>query len=196
MQARNPSARPHEPRLLRTGFPADPSTRASRARFTRPSASSIVCSMATPIRNGRRNAPFPNASARFITPDHTCPELYSQGVRLEDLGIPRKPDSNLIPKPAGMPSAPVETDARKIWRTFAEHYHLFRGTPTRIWLDHAFRTIFGMEERLSAENADRYFDRINAALATPAFRPRAWSNASTSDDRHDRVAARSAGAPP
>jgi glucuronate isomerase len=87
--------------------------------------------------------------------------LYSQGVRLEDLGIPRRD------------GAPVEQDARKIWRTFAAHYHLFRGTPTRMWLDHAFNTVFGIDERLTPESADRYFDRINAALATPAFRPRA-----------------------
>jgi glucuronate isomerase len=110
------------------------------------------------------DAPFSNASALFITPDHyVFRMLYSQGIRLEDLGIPRKAEGG----------AAVETDARRIWRTFAAHYHLFRGTPTRIWLDHAFRTVFGMEERLSAESADRYFDRINAALATPAFRPRA-----------------------
>ncbi|MDQ3560119.1 MAG: glucuronate isomerase, partial [Pseudomonadota bacterium] len=50
---------------------------------------------------------------------------------------------------------------------------LFRGTPTRIWLDHVFATLFGFEERLSAETADLYFDRIGAALETPQFRPRA-----------------------
>src|SRR5687767_3096279 len=112
------------------------------------------------------DAPFPDASALFITPDHyVFRMLYSQGVPLEALGIPRRAG-----REAG---APVETDARKIWRTFAARYPLFRGTPTRIWLDHAFRTVFGMEERLSADSADRYFDRINAALATPAFRPRA-----------------------
>jgi hypothetical protein len=71
--------------------------------------------------------PFSNASALFITPDHyVFRMLYSQGVALEDLAIPRKD------------GGPVQTDARKIWRTFAAHYHLFRGTPTRVWLDHAF----------------------------------------------------------
>ena len=67
----------------------------------------------------------------------------------------------------------METDTRKIWHTFAAHYHLFRGTPTRMWLDHAFATVFGIDERLTPESADRYFDRINAALAQPEFRPRA-----------------------
>ena len=105
---------------------------------------------------------FPDAAKLFITPDHyVFRMLYSQGIPMEDLGIPRRDGK------------PVEQDSRRIWRLFASHYHLFRGTPTRIWLDHAFRTVFGMEERLSAESADRYFDRINSALATPAFRPRA-----------------------
>jgi glucuronate isomerase len=82
-------------------------------------------------------------------------------MRLEDLGIPRRD------------GAPVERDARRIWRTFAAHYHLFRGTPTRTWLDHAFATVFGCTERLTAESADRIFDRINACLARPECRPRA-----------------------
>ena len=106
--------------------------------------------------------PYTNASALFITPDHyVFRMLYSQGVRLEDLGIPRRDGGK------------VETDARKIWHTFAAHYHLFRGTPTRMWLDHAFHTVFGIDERLTPEAADRYFDRINECLAQPDFRPRA-----------------------
>src|SRR6476661_3993543 len=87
--------------------------------------------------------------------------LYGQGVPLEDLAIPRRD------------GAPVESDARRIWRTFAANYHLFRGTPTRIWLDHAFHQVFGIRERLSPESADRLFDSINASLAKPEFRPRA-----------------------
>jgi len=105
---------------------------------------------------------FANASALLITPDHyVFRMLYSQGVALEDLGIPRRD---------GAPSA---QDPRRIWHAFAAHYPLFRGTPTRIWLDHAFNTVFGIDERLTAESADRYFDRINECLAQPAFRPRA-----------------------
>jgi len=108
------------------------------------------------------DAPFPDPAQLLITPDHyVFRMLYSQGIAMADLGIPRRD------------GGPVERDSRKIWRLFASHYHLFRGTPTRIWLDHAFQTVFGIEERLSADSADRYFDRINSALATPAFRPRA-----------------------
>jgi glucuronate isomerase len=108
------------------------------------------------------NEPFRDASALFITPDHyVFRMLYSQGVPLEDLAIPRRD------------GGPVESDARRIWRTFASNYYLFRGTPTRIWLDHAFHQVFGIRERLSPESADRVFDSINASLAKPEFRPRA-----------------------
>jgi len=65
--------------------------------------------------------PFEDPARLFDTRDHYIFRmLYSQGVRLEDLGIPR------------LDGAPVETDPRAIWRRFAERYHLFRGTPTRV----------------------------------------------------------------
>jgi glucuronate isomerase len=65
------------------------------------------------------------------------------------------------------------SDPRKVWRIFASHYYLFRGTPTRLWLDYAFQEQFGMTERLSAATADTYYDAIEAKLATPEFLPRA-----------------------
>ena len=108
------------------------------------------------------DAPFTDASALFITPDHyVFRMLYSQNVRLEDLGIARRDGGS------------VEQDARKIWRIFADRYALFRGTPTRLWLDHAFHEVFGIRERLTTESADRLFDLINGCLARPEFRPRA-----------------------
>jgi glucuronate isomerase len=108
------------------------------------------------------NASFPNPSTLLIVPDHyVFRMLYSQGVALESLGIPR------------VDGGAVETDPRRIWRLFAQHYHLFRGTPTRMWFDHALYTVFGVRERLDAGNADRIYDRLDAALRTPEFRPRA-----------------------
>jgi glucuronate isomerase len=86
--------------------------------------------------------------------------LYSQGIGLNALGL----------KGGGLPA---ETDKRAIWRLFADHYHLFRGTPSRVWLDHAFATVFGLDRLLSAQTADLYFDTIADALAKPSFRPRA-----------------------
>lgn len=108
------------------------------------------------------NDAFPDPAALFVVPDHYIFRmLYSQGVKLEDLGIPR------------LDGGPVEKDPRKIWRLFASHYHLFRATPTRIWLDHAFETLFGLTDRLSPANADHFYNTIDVALKTPAFRPRA-----------------------
>jgi glucuronate isomerase len=108
------------------------------------------------------DAPFPDPATLFVVPDHYIFRmLYSRGIDLAALGIP----------PA---SGEREAfDPRAVWRIFAENYFLFRGTPSRMWLDHVFSTLFGFEERLSGSNADAYFDRIAAALATPAFRPRA-----------------------
>jgi len=149
-------------------FPADPSTRdLARALYATVKDLPIVSPHGhTDPQWFADDTPFANASALFITPDHyVFRMLYSQGLRLEDLGIPTRPDA--------ADARPVETDTRKIWRTFAAHYHLFRGTPTRMWLDHAFHTVYGIDERLTPESADRHFDRINECLATPEFRPRA-----------------------
>ena len=145
-------------------FPADPATRdLARRLYAAVKDLPIVSPHGhTDPQWFADDAPFANASALFITPDHyVFRMLYSQGVRLEALGIPRQD------------GAPVEQDARRIWRTFAAHYPLFRGTPTRMWLDHAFATVFGVDERLTPESADRIFDRINECLAQPGFRPRA-----------------------
>lgn len=108
------------------------------------------------------NARFSDATELLIKPDHyVFRMLFSQGISLDQLGIKRRDRQA------------VETDNRKIWRCFAEHYRLFLGTPSRLWLDHVFAEIFALDRVLSAETADLYFDSINAALATEDFRPRA-----------------------
>jgi len=107
------------------------------------------------------NQPFPNPTALFIQPDHYIFRmLYSQGISMESLGVPQAD---------GKQSA----DPREVWRIFARHYYLFRGTPTRLWIDFAFAEQFGLKERLSAENADEYYDVIDKKLRTPEFLPRA-----------------------
>jgi glucuronate isomerase len=103
------------------------------------------------------NANFGNAAQLLLHPDHyVFRMLYSQGVSLAALGI-------------GNP----EANPRESWRLFAERYHLFRGTPSRMWLDWVFSEVFGLDTLLCAATADRYFDTITQLLATPAFRPRA-----------------------
>jgi hypothetical protein len=104
------------------------------------------------------NEPFPDAAKLFVQPDHYIYRmLYSQGVSLEDLEI----------------GQPEPKDPRKVWLIFASHYYLFRGTPTRMWLDFAFQELFGLEQRLSEETADAYFDTISEKIRTPEFLPRA-----------------------
>ncbi|MEA3134620.1 MAG: glucuronate isomerase, partial [Gammaproteobacteria bacterium] len=108
------------------------------------------------------NEPFEDAVSLLLWPDHYLLRmLMSQGVTLESLGVRPVDD------------APVAIDRRSIWRLFAQHYRVFRATPSRLWLDHVFATVFGFEVRLTPETADQYFDTINAALATPEYRPRA-----------------------
>jgi glucuronate isomerase len=110
------------------------------------------------------NKPFPNPAALFLQPDHYIFRmLYSQGIAMESLGIPQQ----------GVKGEEVEVDPREVWRIFARNYFLFRGTPTRLWLDHAFSTLFGLTERLTGENADAYYEAIDAKLKTPEFLPRA-----------------------
>jgi len=108
------------------------------------------------------DAPFDNPAALMIQPDHyVLRMLHSQGVPLEALGIPRRDGGE------------VERDPRAVWRLFARHYPLFRGTPTRLWHDWVHAGIFGLTERLDAETADDAYDTIEAALKTASLRPRA-----------------------
>jgi len=103
------------------------------------------------------NAPFGNAAELLLHPDHyVFRMLYSQGVPLDALGI-RNP----------------EADPRTSWRLFAERYHLFRGTPSRMWMDWVFAEAFAIDVQFEAATSDLYYDRITEALATDAFRPRA-----------------------
>ncbi len=110
------------------------------------------------------NDPFPDPASLFITPDHyVLRMLYSQGVPLESLGV-RPLD--------GKPPA-AETDPRKIWRTFADNYSLFRATPTHAWLEYELHDVFGVREQLNAVSAQRVYDEIGERLQSPEFRPRA-----------------------
>ena len=104
---------------------------------------------------------FGTPTELLIIPDHyVFRMLYSQGIPLEDLGIPRAD------------GGPVEQDHRKIWQTFCEHFYLFRGTPSGMWIAHELVDVFGVTEKPTGENAQEIYDQISAQLATPEFRPR------------------------
>jgi glucuronate isomerase len=97
----------------------------------------------------------------LIIPDHYIFRmLYSQGITLEELGIPRKDGGT------------VETDHRKIWQTVCDNWYLFRGTPTGVWLRDELRDVFGIEQKINGDSAQTIYDAIAAKLETPDFRPR------------------------
>ena len=81
----------------------------------------------------QKNERFPDPAQLFVVPDHyVFRMLVSQGVPMADLGVPR------------VDGGAVETDPRKIWHRFAENYHLLRGTPSSMWLDHSFEHVLGL----------------------------------------------------
>jgi glucuronate isomerase len=146
----------HEDRL----FPSDPGTREiARMLYGQVRGLPIVSPHGhTQAAWFAKNEPFPDPAKLFVQPDHYVYRmLYSQGISLQELEIGR----------AEM------KDPRAVWRIFASHYYLFRGTPTRMWLDFCFQELFGLEERLSAKTADFYFDKISEKLKTKEFLPRA-----------------------
>lgn len=97
----------------------------------------------------------------LLIPDHYIFRmLYSQGIPMESLGVPR------------VDGGAVESDHRKIWQLFAENFYLFRGTPTGMWLTSELHDVFGVREKLNGESAQRVYDQIADCLTKPEFRPR------------------------
>lgn len=140
-------------------FPTDPTVRAiARTLFSAVEHLPIVSPHGhTDPSWFAGNAPFGNATELLLQPDHYLFRmLYSQGISLDAIGI-RNPSA----------------DPRAAWRILAENYHLFRGTPSRLWCDWVFTQVFGLDVQLDSATSDQYFDHITQALTTDAFRPRA-----------------------
>jgi glucuronate isomerase len=109
------------------------------------------------------NEPFTNPTELLIKPDHYVYRmLYSHGIGLAELGISAS-GQELDNSPA----------PEQVWQLFAQHYHLFQGTPTRIWLDHVFAEVFGLQTNLNDDSADYFYEVIQRELNTPEFLPRA-----------------------
>jgi glucuronate isomerase len=107
------------------------------------------------------NKPFPHPTQLFIIPDHyVFRMLYSQGIPLESLGVPR------------IDGGETENDPRKIWQIFADNYYLFAGTPSGVWLDYEFSIAFGIKEKLNGQNAQKIYDELNEKINSPEFLPR------------------------
>ncbi|WP_129336703.1 glucuronate isomerase [Cellulomonas endophytica] len=144
------------------GLPADPVLRPLARRVYEHVRGLPVVSMHGHVDVGllERDEAFPDPATLLVVPDHYLVRmLVSQGVPHDALGVPRRD------------GGAVETDPREVWRTFASHWHLFRGTPTRFWMEHVLVEVLGVTQRLSSATADRAYDEIAARLAAPGFRP-------------------------
>lgn len=166
-------------------FPADPRTRDLARGLYRSVATLPIISPHghTDPTWFADNLPWTDATSLLLAPDHYIYRmLYSQGIDLDALAIPR------------LGGAPP-TDPRASWGLFAANYHLFRGTPSRLWLDHVFAEVFGIDVALDAGTANHYFDHIGEKLSTDAFRPRALFDRfgidflATTEGAHDDLSA-------
>jgi len=146
----------HEDRL----FPSEPGTRKiAKALYASIKDLPIISPHGhTQAAWFAKNEPFPNPAKLLIQPDHYVYRmLYSQGISMEELEI----------------GVAEMKNPRKVWSIFASHYYLFRGTPSRMWMDYVFQNLFGLKQRFSAETADLFFDTIAEKLKSPEFLPRA-----------------------
>src|SRR5215211_5514402 len=132
-------------------LPADPTTRSvARPLYQEIRDLPLVCMhghVDAAVLAGDR--PFGDPASLFVVPDHYLTRmLVSQGASLSSLGV------------ASLDGEPVETDPREIWRKFCAGWHLFRGTPTRYWLEHELSVVFGATVHPSADTADALYDHL------------------------------------
>jgi glucuronate isomerase len=144
-------------------FPADPATRTiARELYAEVRGLPLICphGHVDPALLAD-DAPLPDPAALLVAPDHYLTRmLYSQGVPQQQLGVPDR-------------DGHVQVGPREAWRTFCEHWYLFRGTPSRLWLEQSLAEIFGVTERLGPQTADAVYDELTARIAEPEYRPRA-----------------------
>jgi len=142
-------------------LPADPEVRDIARRIYRNTAELPLLCMHGHVEAAdlADDTPFADPAQLLVVPDHYVTRmLVSQGIALEQLGVPR------------VDGGPVETDSRAIWRRFCSNWHLYRGTPSRFWLEQELTEVFGVTERPSAQTADTIYDQIAATLQRPGFR--------------------------
>ena len=125
-------------------FPADPGTRSiARNLYAAVADSPIVSPHGhTDPAWFATNDKWTDATTLLLSPDHYLYRmLYSQGVSLKSLGVADR-------------TGEAKTDSRDAWRLLASCYHLFRGTPSRLWLDHVFADVFGIDVALDARGGE------------------------------------------
>jgi glucuronate isomerase len=154
------SLRVHPDRAL----PAEPTTRAiAREIYGHTAGLPLLCLHGhVDAATFARDEPFTDPAQLLVVPDHYVTRmLVSQGIRPEELGVP--------PRDGGW----YERDSRAIWRRFCANWHLFRGTPSRYWIEHELVEVLGVDVRPSTDSADPLYDLIATRLADPQLRPMA-----------------------
>ncbi len=142
-------------------LPADPHIRdIARRIYDKTADLPLLCMHGhVDVEDLAADAPFEDPAQLLVVPDHYVTRmLVSQGVGLEQLGVPR------------VDGGPVEIDSRAIWRRFCANWHLYRGTPSRFWLEQELAEVFGVTEHPSEGTADALYDQISATIAEPGFR--------------------------
>ncbi len=105
---------------------------------------------------------FASPAELLIIPDHYILRmLHSQGIPLANLGV-KTTDGSWF-----------ETEHRKIWKSFAENFHLFRATPTGIWLKDELINVFDIDLKLNSGNADAIYDLLQEKIQSLEYSPRA-----------------------
>ena len=156
-------------------FSIDPSQRsAARALYESAKDLPLVCphGHVDPRLFAEPDYQFGSPVDLLIIPDHYIFRmLYSQGISLDALGIPTS--VSLPEASVGVENADRASDHREIWRLVCAHWHLFRATPTGIWLRDELADVFDIRLKLNAANADAIYDAIAEKLRGEDFRPRA-----------------------
>lgn len=119
------------------------------------------------------NYRFPSPTQMLIVPDHyVFRMLYSQGISLGQLGIPRSASSNAADAPPSISDKSISDKSvsdEEVWQTFADHFYLFAGTPTGMWLTQELYEVFGVRQKLTGDSALDVYAQISERLASPNF---------------------------
>ncbi|NTW40058.1 MAG: glucuronate isomerase [Cellulomonadaceae bacterium] len=144
-------------------LPLDPHQReVAREIYAQTASLPLICMHGhVEVEAFAENRAFADPAQLLVVPDHYVTRmLVSQGTAPEALGIPRTD------------GGAVETDSRAIFRRLCAGWKLYRGTPSRYWLEHELVQVFGVDVEPSLETADAIFDQVAARIAEPDFRPR------------------------
>jgi glucuronate isomerase len=145
-------------------LPVDPGVRALARQFYESTRSLPIVSPHGHVDANvlAHDISFGNAADLLITPDHYVTRLlHAHGVPFTGLGHPDRV--------SGTPTV----SGREVWRSFCENWKVFRGTPSRLWLEAELVDVFGLDLAPDASTADELYDAITERLALPEFKPRA-----------------------